>query len=481
MMSDSTKPAMLALGLAVVLGIFATPRATMAQVQTRGELVGVDFAADGGGKVVHRYNGILHSLSPTEPAAEHFEAIKPFVIRCAIASGDFANYPRITKAGGTFQYLLSDAVYIRPEPIPWPGGANGRDFAAWEALVLEKINAAKAAGAVTGQWDIWNEPDFAMKPGGPFWPFQDQAGRDRFYETWRRAYVLIRRELPQVEIVGPSLAIINGVRGPKAASINMGSFVAFAKANDCLPDVYTIHVFGRSTAVEAVEMVYAILRAAGVREPRVAVNEFADDIESLRPGVLPRYWADFHRLRVEHAVRACWDEGPNKSVSTCWNNSLNGLLTHEKKEPRATWWVYRRYAELAGRFAVVRPSTSVDGLASIDADGRQATVLIGRDFGDAGKAAKPPPPKPIAPVRLDLRGLATILKPTAEERVMIEIERIVPSGLDPMAQPRKAGDRTYARGEANRVVLNFDDLGEQEAVFIRITVVAAKAPPAPPQ
>ncbi len=80
---------------------------------------------------------------------------------------------------------------------------------------------------LTGQWDIWNEADL-----GGFWPFQDDAGRDRFFETWRRAYLKIREQLPHVQIAGPSLT---PKRVPGTRVIRYDNFLEYAARHEVLP------------------------------------------------------------------------------------------------------------------------------------------------------------------------------------------------------------------------------------------------------
>ncbi len=161
----------------------------MAAAAGGAEVVVVDFGQTAG-TVDHRFSGFLHAISPTAPGPEYFEVLKPNVIRGSRTIGDHLdNFARIDAAGGVFQHVLSDsAKVLRPA---WPG--DGGDWSDWDALVDQEIADAIARGATTGQWDIWNEPDHIR-----FWGRQDAAGRDQFFETWRRAYVKIRAGLPNV-------------------------------------------------------------------------------------------------------------------------------------------------------------------------------------------------------------------------------------------------------------------------------------------
>src|SRR5688500_10054759 len=166
-----------------------------------------------GGAADTRYTGFLHSLTPTLPGTDYFEALKPAAFRTGVLTnlsggglvGDFQTYHRVRKAGATFEYIVSDAVYVKPiDQIEWPSGPKDPTYAKWEALLDSKIAAAKAAGggAYVGRIDMWNEPDYDT-----YWPDQGAAGAQRFFEAWKRGHAKVRAQLPGVPIVGPSLSL----------------------------------------------------------------------------------------------------------------------------------------------------------------------------------------------------------------------------------------------------------------------------------
>lgn len=391
------------------------------------EIVTVDFS-QAGGQVDHRFSGFLHGMSVDGPGPELFEVLNPYVMRGSRFHKDLlGNYQRLSDAGAVMQYVVSDSHGYIWTTDPWPG--DGGDWSLWEAVVDAEIADAKARGVTGGQWDIWNEADIAE-----FWQPAGVAGRDQFFETWRRTYEKIRAELPDVEIVGPSLAAQPSAGGPGAGGhvINYASFFDYAIANNVMPDVVAVHVFDAGVLVDHVGEIRDLLTARGITDARIGVNEIIYHNEQFRPGAIPHYFAALKEADADHAVHAVWADvvGFNSS-----NDSLSGLLTHDTKEPRSTWWVYRQYADMAGQWADFDASTSVDGLAAIDATGKTVTVLLGRDFGDAGVVVGPAAPANPEDVRLNLTGLGAVTEAGAERRSLLVVSHIPDSGTNALAAP----------------------------------------------
>lgn len=375
--------------------------------------------------VDHRFIGFLHSLDPDTPGTEYYEVLRPFIHRASrqpTAGPPFWGLERITQAGAIFQYVLSDGVHWTNQPYP---GENG-DFSIWDQYVDEQIALAKSlgGGAVTGQWDIWNEPDTAG-----FWPFQDGAGRDRFFETWRRTFVKIRQELPEVDIVGPSFTprFVPGAR-----TLNYDNFIEYATAHDVVPDVLTIHIFDSQRVERNLTPLREIAEGYGIDEPRIGVNEFAFRNELYRPGVLLHYFSQFEAMGAEYAIHACW---PDVVGHACGNTSLDGLLT-EDSEPRSTWWVYKKYSEMSGKIFTVQGTDSVTGLAAFDEGAQVAMMILGRDFGETGAGPRPDVPSVVEPVEIDLSGLINRYASADENRpLLLSLSHIPDSGTESLSSP----------------------------------------------
>lgn len=447
-------------------------------------------AGAGGGAADTRYTGFLHSLAPTLPGTAYFEALKPKAFRTGVLTnisggfvGDFQTYDRVRNAGATFEYILSDAVYVKPaDQIEWPGGPKDPTYAKWDALVDNKIAAAKAAGGGTygGRIDIWNEPDYDT-----YWPYQNADGAAQFFEAWKRAYAKVRVQLPGVEIVGPSLSLVRGVNGTDAApwlptndtarNITIGTFLDYAKANSVLPDKFAVHVSDKDLIDTRVNGVKSALAARGITNVPVVMNEYVGQHEQTRPGVLPQYFARMQAAGVPYGIHATWPEpAPSGGNANFYNNSLDGLLTDgPNQQPRSTWWVYKRYSEMTGNLVQVDAGATVTGLASLNAVTDVATILLGRDFDDQGYLSAIPTSTPDT-VTLQLDGIVASMGVATGTPLTVELQRIADSGYAAYVGPTSVFLPLVAGAGSLSVPLA--DFGWTDAYFVRVTVNTAAVP-----
>jgi hypothetical protein len=456
-------------------------------------------AGAGGGAADTRYTGFLHSLTPALPGPAHFESLKPAAFRTGVltninngvVTGDFATYARVRAAGATFEYVMSDAVYVKPpDQIDWPGGPTDLNYAKWDALLDSKIAAAKAAAqaagdaAYVGRWDIWNEPDFSVGPGQYFWPDQTAAGAGKFFETWRRAHAKVRAQLPGVQIVGPSLGVLNGLSGeldtyPNTGKhITMNAFLDYAKANSVLPDVLTLHAFDKDVVAGRLGGTKALLTAKGITGVALGVNEYVGHHEQTRPGVLPHYFAAMRASGAVYGVHATWPDanpGTPTNVNNTYNDSLNGLLTDDTKQPRSTWWAYKRYGEMTGQMVQVDAGATITGVASVDAANDTATILLGRDYEDYGWMLTPPAGAPAAVV-LQLNGIVASMGIAAGTPLTVELQRIADSGYAAYAAGGPTSVFVPLVVGSGSLSVPLADFGWTDAYFIRVAANAAAVP-----
>ncbi len=427
-----------------------------------------------GGPADTRFTGFLLSLTPTAPGNNYFEALNPRSFRTGVLTningnvytGDFQTYDRVRNAGATFEYLMSDAVYVRPpDDIEWPGGPKDPTYSKWEALLDAKISAAKVAGGGTyiGRWDIWNEPDYKDVSGNFFWPYDDAAGAQQFFETWRRGYQRVRAQLPGVPIVGPSMAFANH------PTISVDSFLDYAKANNVLPDIVTFHVFDHDDVSSRVNAVKSSLTSRGINRP-VALNEYVGPHEQSRPGVLPHYFSAMQNAGVSYGIHATWSEPVlgGGEISNAYNDSLDGLLTSDTKQPRSTWWVYKRYSEMTGNMVQVDAGTSVTGLASLNATNDVATILLGRDVDSGTLPAFPPDA-----VTLQLDGIIASMGIADGTPLTVELQRIADSGYYASSGPVSIFVPLVANAGSMSVVLR--DFGWTDAYFVKVAAIPEPA------
>ena len=254
----------------------------------------------------------------------------------------------------SYQVVVSDATNYKS---PWPGDKN--NWTSWENTAKSLAQQALSQNKEV-MFDIWNEPDMA----GEFWG----RNKTQWLETWKRGVNAIRSVDPTATIVGPSVSSYNN------SFLGMKDFLTYAKANNVLPNVISWHSFGSYITGEVNDL-KSIGTSLGVDVSRISINESLAEAEAYRPGAIPDYMAEIESNRIESSARSCW--------GTCFNNSLDGLLTTANK-PRSTWWVYERYGRMSGESVATTGATSLNVVASKDTG--LAYALVGRFAQSSSKA-----------------------------------------------------------------------------------------------
>jgi len=394
------------------------------------ETVTIDLSADKG-PVTYRASGFLHAMSATVPPPSVVDPLKPKLFRMAaedwhkIGAGAFANYQRVKALGARMQIVVSDSHgYSR---AGWWPGDNG-DWAQWEAVVERLVRQAQEKG-YSVEWDIWNEPN-----GGYFWK-RDQA---QFFDAWAHGYRKIRSLDPKAVIVGPSLSSYDRKY--------LESFLVYAQSNHVLPDVLAWHEFGDPRQIPAhSDEMRKFMAQQDIKIERICLNEIINSKQSLNPGVTAIYFANIERAQIDGACHACW--GDKEGTSACENQSLDGILTPDK-QPRSAWWAYKGYADITGRLVEVRPSASVDGVASLDVRSKTVRVILGRDGGTSGS------------VEMLINGLKS-------QKMHILAQRIPASGWDALAKPETKLDEDYVV-TGGRLKVGLPDFGPSDAYVITL-------------
>lgn len=352
---DPVRFGLAALCLALLYGCAAPPANDRVVVP-----IDVDLARDVG-PMTHCASGILSGLSPTQPADA---LLGPLRIRHWRAGGGALRpemVARTTSYGMRVQLVLADTWGYSNPKHGWPGD-NG-DWATWESHVTAVAGRVRDHG-IHIAWDIWNEPG----PGGFFW----KPDRERYHEMWRRTVRVIRQVDPHAEIVGPSYA-----------SFDMDAlrdFLLAAQRADVVPDTLSWHELDRPDASAIPSHVARIRRFMAdhrIDVRRISINEVMPCSHVVHPGVAVSYFANLERAGVDSACRSCWSDG---ACVGCDEGSLDSLLTCDGREPRAVWWAYKAYAELAGRRVAVRvpDGESIDAIATHDPADGTTRILLGR-------------------------------------------------------------------------------------------------------
>jgi xylan 1,4-beta-xylosidase len=194
---------LLPIGLAIVtvllIAYLGQPRA-IAQLRSN---VTVDFGQPATGTI--SMSGILHGIDTAKPPDSSIKPLQPKLWR----AGRLDIYDRVIASGAEFQLVVSDLWGYGSNPNGWPY----QNYPAWEAFIRQLAQQNKGKKII---WDVWNEPDWK----DPFW----NGSREQFFETYKRAYKILREELgPSAMIGGPSLG--------RYSKEYLAAFLDYCKAN----------------------------------------------------------------------------------------------------------------------------------------------------------------------------------------------------------------------------------------------------------
>ncbi|WP_158850317.1 hypothetical protein [Saccharothrix deserti] len=345
---------------AAVLLLLTTLSPTTASAQTTAaETLRVDLASSTG--AFHGgATGILYGLGdPGVPSHDLIAGMRPRTISQKAPDGE--QHPNgdalvvaddFFAAGGEEVHIYAQDVYSR-----WPYQDLGiDDYVARLRPQLEKV--AKRPDRDRFVWTIFNEPD-------GIW-YQDWANKkEKFFADWTRLYRLVKSVLPN--------ARVTGIGETRYRPDHLREFLAYAKANDVLPDVTTWHELGPDSLATYrghYEDYRDIERSLGITPRPININEYSNRRDTSVPGQMVQWITMLEETKVD-AQMAFWTVAGNLSDHAVRAGRANG-----------GWWLTKWYADLSGDTVKVtppRPNTrdALQGLAAFDRDDAKATVLLG--------------------------------------------------------------------------------------------------------
>ncbi len=324
---------------------------------------------------VNNMSGFLLGLNPSNLAASapsqvYMDTLQPAYWRVRPTS---SWVDRVELSGATAICLLSEGWYpgdpMTNATTPWSD-----NYAAWKAYVRSK--AQEFGTSVV--YDIWNEPDhnmfFMNWPGATF---------EKFLETFKAAHDVIRQELGTSALIsGPSMS-------ESISPVKHRQFMDYCKNNGLTVQILSIHMLDRADSqfgqmvsdIQALRSDYIDNSTySSVGTQYIHVNEYGGyGLQSYRPGSLLAFLASLELAGVDGACKSCWPHPGCETCSTCWDGSLDGIMTINGVSPRSTWWVYKWYAgSVEGRVSSDSSSYGVFPLASISSDMPDtAQIIIG--------------------------------------------------------------------------------------------------------
>ncbi|MBR1404139.1 MAG: carbohydrate-binding protein [Treponema sp.] len=338
--------------------IFAFALLTAGFARAQEQSVIID-AAKKNGDITHGAIGFLYGLGdPGIPSQQMLSALHP--VTAAQKAPDGIQHPngdaletaeQFIKAGGKEIQIYMQDIYKE-----WPYENLGM------ADYLPKIREMVKKGMNSPYKDsfVWiplNEPDV-------IW-YNNTSLLKSFLADWKRCYLEIKDCDPSARIAGPNTTVYN--------ERFFDQFLAFAKENDCLPQVITWHELQNDfyTDWEAHYSSYRNLeKKYGIKPIPITINEYARFSGDLAmPGKLVQFISRFEQSGVNGCL-AYWTTA----------GSLNDLVTHNNY-PTGAWWLYYWYSQMTGsRLAATVQNPHAEGLqalASYDKDSEQIRVILG--------------------------------------------------------------------------------------------------------
>ncbi|MFT8350645.1 beta-xylosidase [Clostridium saccharoperbutylacetonicum] len=310
--------------------------------------------------VTHCASGSLYGITESKPSdiSQIVAPLKPNVFTNPALAGSQNQQPigaaipvagRLTNTTGKVMIRLAD---IYPK---WPYAFTNMDD--WIGKVTNVINQKKATGYSDFYgYEIWNEPDGTWK-----------STSVSFNDLWLKTYKLIRSLDSTAQIIGPSYSYYNHNR--------MNDFLAFCKANNCVPDVICWHELGGSKNISNdIKDLNALEKTLGIPAKKISINEYCDSDHNAegQPGASAPFIAKFERNKVDSACISWWWTGAPGRL---------GSLMASDTQKGAGWWFYKWYGDMTGSMVNVTPqndnSNGVDGFACVDSSNKYVSILLG--------------------------------------------------------------------------------------------------------
>ncbi|NQX24760.1 hypothetical protein HQQ79_13385 [Curtobacterium sp. VKM Ac-2852] len=253
-----------------------------------------------------------------------------------------------------------------------PGDANGDGVWDYLPILRQSVERIATSSAHPEKYVFipFNEPD-----GGNWYP--DWANqKTQFLADWSAAYDTIQQVYAAH---GLGHARIGGAGDSAWHADRTRDLLADAKGKNQLPDVFIWHELGTGSlgSFRSHKREYdGILSDLGISPIPVNITEYGNLRDMGTPGQLVQWASMFESAKVD-AQTAYWNYAGNLSDNSSRNNGANG-----------GWWFFKWYGDLAGSQTATLTSPRADvpdtlqGLASIDASAKRATVLVGGGSDD---------------------------------------------------------------------------------------------------
>ncbi|WP_312206604.1 GH39 family glycosyl hydrolase [Epilithonimonas hominis] len=215
-------------------------------------------------------------------------------------------------------------------------------------------------------YDIWNEPNMSWI-----------GSEEQFFDTFKRVHNKIR------SMPGGDKAIITGPSITGYHKDYLDRFLQYCEKNNIRIDILNWHENGvqndaaimKDNINNAKNILIKKYPKVGIKD--VAIYEFIRESDYFKPLTSLAY-INFLDLTSTAGCKTCGDAPKGQETeNTCWNNSIDGLLTAQGK-PRSVWWVYKYYAEsLNTRFSTSVDSENTVAITYYSQPNNSVNILLG--------------------------------------------------------------------------------------------------------
>ncbi|KAF5534685.1 glycoside hydrolase family 39 [Fusarium mexicanum] len=239
-----------------------------------------------------------------------------------------SNYRTTRRNGGKFILLIHDlwgADSTQGKGFPYPGDkGNWKNWNAFLDQLFSDIVKNKMTAGL--EIDIWNEPDLNL-----FW----DAPQTQYLNMWKRTYERIRKELPDVQITGPSTTT-----PPTVDSEWYNNYLKFIAKTNTIPDFYSWHLLATDRNLRESKAQFDTLRRKyKLPERPININEYASWDGEQNPAGAVFYISQFERHNTL-GLRANW-----ASQGQLHDFLANLLVKNSGGDysPAGEWHVYQYY------------------------------------------------------------------------------------------------------------------------------------------
>jgi len=303
--------------------------------------------------------GFLH-FNDLEPLQNHINQLKPKYWRFGAKLKDDPVKRKeqvdILLKNNIVPILVLSDIYDEEHWYKEKGGwirpsDNGQPF----AKMIKKLYSELGNKIV---FDVWNEPNIKDVWGGT---------KEEYFKTFKVAHDALRSS------PGGRDALITG---PSISAFDIeyiDSFLDYCNKNNLTLDILNWHELGGqsnffdfSAKIEKVKKIIHKYPKIGIKD--IYIPEIVGLHEQFNPTTIISYLHMLENNGIKGGCKACWDNPDVQNENSCWNNSMDGIISPEGK-PRSAWWVYKYYAEsLPKRLASKSFNREIITISYIDAN-----------------------------------------------------------------------------------------------------------------